>query len=93
MPYISTPSIALNKRNVANLTTIKFSNLVDGNETEMHKLRKACEHYGFFYLDLTGAGSGKFFENLETLDGLMKTWFAQSLEAKLKTESISLSHG
>jgi isopenicillin N synthase-like dioxygenase len=91
MPFLSSP-IEFDKTPLANLKTIKFSQLVDGNEAVLKELTTACEHHGFFYLDLTDKGSGKMFRDLSKLRIIMKDWFAQPLSSKLKTESISLSH-
>lgn len=82
-----------NKAKVAELRTIKFWKIVDGDVEEISSLISACEHYGFFYLDLTGKGSGKMLEDLERLRALMKDWFNQPQDVKMETETLSNAHG
>ena len=78
---------------VAQLQTIRFSDLLDRSEHEMDNLMSACEHYGFFYLDLTCRESANMFQDLDDLRLLMGDWFKQPLVSKLKTPTISNAHG
>jgi isopenicillin N synthase-like dioxygenase len=89
MAGISFPSTA----QVAELRTIKLNYLLDYHEEEVMKLVLACQEVGFFYLDLTSSGSRKMLENLETSNAIMTDWFSQDLETKMKTETVSRSHG
>ncbi|KAJ5600822.1 hypothetical protein N7450_001889 [Penicillium hetheringtonii] len=77
----------------ADLSTIQFYNLFDKNKSEMKKLLTACEEDGFFYLNLQSEGSEKFWKDLDEIDRLAKDWFAQPTAVKLKTPTVSLSHG
>ncbi|KAE8421233.1 hypothetical protein BDV36DRAFT_292430 [Aspergillus pseudocaelatus] len=77
----------------ADLSTIQFTNLFDKDEAELKKLLKACEKDGFFYLDLQGEGSEKFWKDLYDIDRITKEWFSQPADVKLKTPTVSLSHG
>lgn len=88
-----TPSNPYDNVDTASLYTIKFDNLFDRDEHELETLLKACERDGFFYLDLQGSGSGKLWKDLDRVGEITKPWFAQSVEAKLKTPTLSLAHG
>jgi isopenicillin N synthase-like dioxygenase len=77
----------------ANLSTIQFRDLFDKDEGELKKLITSCEKDGFFYLDLQGEGSEKFWKDLHDIDKITKEWFAQPADVKLKTPTVSLSHG
>lgn len=77
----------------ADLFTVKFDNLFDRDDRELGILNRACERDGFFYLDLQGTGSVKLWNDLERLNQIMKSWFAQSDEDKLGTPTVSLAHG
>ncbi|RSL43067.1 hypothetical protein CEP53_011883 [Fusarium sp. AF-6] len=79
--------------NTADLYTVKFDNLFDGDEQELTTLLKACESDGFFYLDLQGSGSGKLWKDLDRVGEIAKRWFAQPAEVKLETPTVSLAHG
>ena len=86
--FIPPPPVQL-----AELRTIQLNRLLDYDEEEVTKLVLACKEVGFFYLDLTGSGSRKMVENLERSNETMKDWFSQDLKTKMKTESVSRSHG
>ena len=77
----------------ANLHVLSFSSLLHGNKTELANLLSACEDHGFFYLDLRDWESGRMLQKLEATWQIMKEWFDQPLEEKLKTETISDAHG
>ena len=79
--------------NIAKLRTIPFSALFKRDEKELVNLLQACEQEGFFYLDLCDNGSRKMLGDLGEISGIMKDWFAQPLESKLKTETVSNVHG
>jgi isopenicillin N synthase-like dioxygenase len=59
----------------------------------MDNLMSACEHYGFFYLDLTSKEAGNMMQDLEDLRSLMKVWFKQPVSSKMETPTISNAHG
>ncbi|RGP61347.1 hypothetical protein FLONG3_10581 [Fusarium longipes] len=77
----------------ANLHVLSFSSLLNGDKSELANLLSACEDHGFFYLDLRDEESGKILQQLEATWEIMKPWFSQPLEEKLKTKTISDAHG
>lgn len=77
----------------ANLHVLSFSRLLNGDKSELANLLSACEHHGFFYLDLRDWESGRMLQSLEATWRIMKPWFDQPLMDKLKTETISDAHG
>lgn len=79
--------------NTADLYTVKFDNLFDRDEQELETLLKACDRDGFFYLDLQGSGSEKLWKDLDRVGKITKRWFAQPVEVKQKTPTVSLAHG
>jgi isopenicillin N synthase-like dioxygenase len=92
MPFLDIEGIPKGAA-VAQLKTIRFSELLDRSETEMENLISACEHYGFFYLDLTSKEAGNMMQDLEDLRILMNDWFKQPVASKMKTPTISNAHG
>ncbi|KAJ0269944.1 hypothetical protein Brms1b_010657 [Colletotrichum noveboracense] len=77
----------------ANLHTLNFRSLVNKDEKSLSTLLSACENHGFFYLDLRDWESGSMLKNYESAGQIMKQWFNQPLEEKLRTETISDAHG
>jgi isopenicillin N synthase-like dioxygenase len=77
----------------ADLHVLNFCSLQSGDESELAKLLSACEQHGFFYLDLRDWESGEILHSLEETWNIMKRWFDQPLQEKLKTETISDAHG
>lgn len=77
----------------ADLHVLNFYSLQRGDEREKANLLAACEEHGFFYLDLRDWESGEILDNLEEIWNIMKKWFHQPLQEKLKTETISDAHG
>ncbi|KAK1855165.1 2og-fe oxygenase family protein [Colletotrichum chrysophilum] len=77
----------------ANLHTLNFRSLVNKDEKSLSTLLSACENHGFFYLDLRDWESGSMLKNYESSGQIMKQWFNQPLEEKLRTETISDAHG
>ncbi|KAF4876510.1 2-oxoglutarate-dependent dioxygenase gloE [Colletotrichum siamense] len=77
----------------ANLHTLNFRSLVNKDEKSLSTLLSACENHGFFYLDLRDWESGSMLKNYESAGRIMKQWFNQPLEEKLRTETISDAHG
>ncbi|KAF2769677.1 Clavaminate synthase-like protein [Teratosphaeria nubilosa] len=80
-------------QDLAKLSTIKFSLLLDGEPTETRKLIAAAEEVGFFYLDLTDQGSSNMLYNLEVLTSIMKIWFARPEREKLNAPTTTKAHG
>ncbi|KAL9012053.1 MAG: hypothetical protein Q9173_003156, partial [Seirophora scorigena] len=68
----------------ADLPTLAFDKLVDRDPQELTKLLAAGEKEGFFYLDLTKSESKGLSDDYETILSVMKTWFDQPLEEKVK---------
>ncbi|KAH7256113.1 hypothetical protein BKA59DRAFT_490269 [Fusarium tricinctum] len=77
----------------ADLHVLNFCSLQRGDESEKANLLSACEEHRFFYLDLRDWESGEMLHNLEEIWNIMKKWFDQPLQEKLKTETISDAHG
>lgn len=77
----------------ADLHVLNFCSLQRGNAGEKANLLSACEEHGFFYLDLRDWKSGEILDNLEEVWNIMKKWFDQPLQEKLRTETISDAHG
>lgn len=93
-PPTPPPSEDICDRPVANLRTIQFRKLIDRDPDELDKLIAACEQVGFFYLDLvSGNVASQMLDNHEALSSIMANWFAQDLSVKMKTPTISNSHG
>jgi isopenicillin N synthase-like dioxygenase len=90
MSAIADPSVSSEE---ANLHVLNFCSLQRGDESELANLLSACEQHGFFYLDLRDWESGGMLHNLEQIWNIMKKWFDQPLQEKLKTENISDAHG
>lgn len=84
-PYDNVPS--------ADISTVKFHNLFDANGEELAHLLKACERDGFFYLDLRGPESEKLWTDIREISQITQRWFSQPDEVKVKTPTVSLSHG
>ena len=79
---------------IAQLGTVVFSKILDRNPEQIKKLITACEKDGFFYLDISDQYAAKMLETFAELSSLMKEWFAQPTEVKLKEFAISMaSHG
>ena len=77
----------------ANLHTLKFSSLLEGDQDQLANLLSACENDGFFYLDVRNWKDGAMVWNLDATGRIMKEWFEQPLDEKLKTETLSDAHG
>jgi isopenicillin N synthase-like dioxygenase len=77
----------------AELYTIKFDNLFGRDMKELQNLVGACERDGFFYLDLQGVGSERFWEDLDQVGEITRHWFDQPQAVKMKTPTLSLAHG
>ncbi|KAH6646770.1 hypothetical protein BKA67DRAFT_525544 [Truncatella angustata] len=78
---------------VASLRTIDFSKLMDRDSLEMNKLILACQEVGFFFLNLNSPGCQSLLSNLDNVSQHMKEWFEQDKVAKMKTVTVSNSHG
>lgn len=91
-PFLEIDGIST-KAKIAQLKTVRFWKLVEGDAVEMSKLMSACEHYGFFYLDLNSEDCSDMLRDLEGLQALMKDWFKKSQAEKLETVTVSHAHG
>ena len=79
---------------LAKLDTVTFSKLLDRDPEQISKLMSACEHVGFFYLDISDRYSAPMLKNLEGVTSVMRDWFAQPDTVKRKELAISMaSHG
>ncbi|KAI1840868.1 hypothetical protein JX265_009777 [Neoarthrinium moseri] len=77
----------------AQFHTLNLSSLLSRDEDELASLLAACENDGFFYLDLRNWESGKILRQLDVTGQIMKRWFTEPLEQKLKTETATHAHG
>lgn len=75
------------------LQTLSFTSLLNRDKNALATLLTACEKDGFFYLDLRDWESGAMLQNLEKTGSIMKKWFDQPTDEKLKTETLSDAHG
>ena len=77
----------------ADLAVLKFSKLLAIDHAELSSLVSACEKDGFFYLDLHEWQSGKVIADLDIANTIMRTWFENPLEEKMKNEWHDDTHG
>lgn len=75
---------------IANLSLISYSKLMQKDSAEVAKLYLACAHWGFFYLDLDGNETKDYLEIVAALFAASKKYFAKPLEEKLKDTSKHL---
>jgi isopenicillin N synthase-like dioxygenase len=78
---------------VADLQTVDFSSIYDGNPGEIARLLQICSNDGFFYLDLSSFEEGKLLQNLDRCNAIVREWFEKPLEEKSKTVTLSDAHG
>lgn len=88
MPAIHSPPVK-----EAQFHTLSFSSILSRDEDQVASLLSACENDGFFYLDLRDWESGKILRQLDVTGNIMKRWFIEPLEVKLKTETATHAHG
>jgi len=69
---------------IAHLNTLNFSAIVSGDPSETDLLLKSCIEDGFFYLDLLNDDTRRILEDVDGIYALMKTYFRQPLEVKMK---------
>lgn len=69
---------------IANLQTIHYGRLSDGDKDEAAKLFKAANVDGFFYLHLQGSAFAALTEDIEDVFALSKALFDLSEEEKLR---------
>lgn len=76
---------------VANLPSIEVNLLQAHDPSEFDKLLKACEVYGFFYLNLENYGT--MLQDWRKVLDLMKDYFDKPLEVKMRDSRNSDTHG
>jgi len=86
-----TPSAPPEDIAVANLPTIEMNLLQAHDASEFEKLLKACEVYGFFYLNLENYGT--MLQDWQKVLDLMKDYFDQPLDVKMRDCRSSDTHG
>ena len=79
-----TATICGNKINLAPLDIIDYQKLLDRNPDEIQRLLKAARDVGFFHLDLNGAATKRYLQDLQQLYALQMQYFDQPLEMKMK---------
>jgi isopenicillin N synthase-like dioxygenase len=79
---------------IAPLATIDFSKLATNDGVETQRLLDACIAEGFFYLDLQGPHPWrKALDDQQSLLDLMKDYFDQPHEVKMKDDMGSMTDG
>ncbi|GAP87175.1 putative 2og-fe oxygenase family protein [Rosellinia necatrix] len=69
---------------VAPISLISYDKLLKKDAAEAARLFTACADWGFFYLDLAGANSNGYIENIDRLFDGSKAYFAQTTEEKMQ---------
>jgi isopenicillin N synthase-like dioxygenase len=77
--------------NIANLETINFKRLKQGDATEIQRLIQNCKNPGFFHLDLKDDQG--YLDALEALYKAEETYFDQSAEIKMNDFRQSQDRG
>ncbi|KAI0388512.1 2OG-Fe(II) oxygenase family oxidoreductase [Xylariaceae sp. FL0594] len=83
----------MDKSNTAYLQTLSFAKLANKDGKELEKLLDACQHQGFFYLDLAGSDAAQGLEDRLKALSLTKEWFDRPLEEKMKLRQDSVTKG
>jgi isopenicillin N synthase-like dioxygenase len=86
-----TPDVPPEDVPVANLPSIEVDLLQAHDASEFDRLLKACEVYGFFYLNLENYGT--MLQDWHIVLDLMKDYFDQPLEVKMRDSRNSDTHG
>lgn len=81
-----------NDGEIAELITINFKKLLNGDLRQSAQLLSACAEAGFCYLNLEDWKGNAYLDNVDSLLKVSKAYFAQPLEVKKKdtNEEISL---
>lgn len=69
---------------VAPLEVIDYARLVHNDPAEIEKLLGCAKLSGFFLLDLRGASTKSYIENVNALCGVADEYFSQPEEVKMK---------
>ena len=69
---------------LANLATLDYEKLHQGDPAEVNALLKACSESGFFYLDLSSIDLEKYRTTVSALFDASKQFFCKPLEEKMK---------
>ena len=77
----------------ADFASLNFVKLLEKDPSELSRLLSACEKDGFFYLNLEDWNFGRMLQEHDATHTIMKEWFRQPDEEKLRTETISDAHG
>ena len=78
---------------IARLAILSLTRLLARDPVELAELLSSCENVGFFYLDLRDWEAGDAVRKFDETNSIMKEWFEQSVQEKLKTETLSDAHG
>jgi isopenicillin N synthase-like dioxygenase len=78
---------------IAHLETINFEKLLSQETSELRKLHFACQGDGFFYVDLQGQSTRSLLEDEDSVYEVMRQYFDQPLEVKLKDIRGTHKHG
>ena len=78
---------------LAPLPVIDFTQLLHHNASEADRLLKACETYGFFYLDLQGDEGQAMLADYQSLLRTTEKYFDQPNEIKFLDDRNSPAYG
>jgi hypothetical protein len=78
---------------VAHLKSVNLARLRSCAPEEAEKLRTACEDEGFFHLDLRNVDNGRMLRDWASIQSLMRPWFNQHLDEKMKYYCGTVLHG
>jgi isopenicillin N synthase-like dioxygenase len=91
---VEIPLITPNQPNsLAALEVIDLFLLVKEDKSEIARLLLACQTHGFFHLDLRNGVGKDAVNGFEDLLAIMKAWFNQPVEEKIKYDIGSDKHG
>lgn len=78
---------------VAQVPTVSFQKVLDGDDDELAKLLDVFATRGFMYLDLLEWRQGETAKMLHELHAILEEWFKQPVEEKSKATALSDAHG
>ena len=79
---------------IAPLETIDFARLASKDPFEISRLFGCCQTHVFFYLDLQGTDSARqVISDEKDVLRFMENYFDQPLEAKMRDDRASMTHG
>lgn len=86
-------TIPLKEVSIAPLPTIDYDLLLARDRFEIARLVDICRTHGFFYLKFAGSQAERLLSNSDDVVDLMRDYFQQPLETKLKDVRGTVTHG